>query len=42
MGRTQSKDHKIGTYEMKKILLSCFDEKIYIPLYDRLVLGYQT
>ena len=42
MSKTQSKDHRIGTYEMKKILLSCFDEKIYIPLYDRLALGCQT
>ena len=28
--RTQSKYHKIGTYEIKKISLSCFDNKIYI------------
>ena len=30
MNRIQSKDHRIGTYEMNKILLSCFDNKIYI------------
>ena len=27
MNRIQSKDHKIGTYEISKIFLSCFDEK---------------
>ena len=30
MNRIQSKDHKIGTYEINKISLSCFDNKIYI------------
>ena len=30
MSRIQSKDHKIGTYEINKISLSCFDDKIYI------------
>ena len=30
MNRIQSKDHKIGTYEINKISLSCFDDKIYI------------
>ena len=30
MNRIQSKDHKTGTYEIKKISLSCFDDKIYI------------
>ena len=30
MNRTQSKDHKIGTYEIKKTSLSCFEDKIYI------------
>ena len=30
MNRIQSKDHKIGTYEISKISLSCFDNKIYI------------
>ena len=28
--RIQSKDHKIGTYEINKISLSCFEDKIYI------------
>ena len=28
MSSIQSKDHRIGTYEIKKILLSCFDNKI--------------
>ena len=26
MNRIQSKDHKIGTYEVNKISLSCFDD----------------
>ena len=30
MKRTQSKKHKIGTYEVKKISVSCFDDKRYI------------
>ena len=30
MNRIQSKDHKIGTYEINKISLSCFYDKIYI------------
>ena len=30
MNRSQSKDHKMGTYEIKKISLSCFQDKIYI------------
>ena len=40
--RIQSKDHRIGTYEIHKILLSCFDDKIYIQNneYDGLALGY--
>ena len=28
MNRIQSKDHKIETYEINKISLPCFDEKI--------------
>ena len=28
--KIQSKDHKIGTYEIKKISLSCFDDRISI------------
>ena len=31
MNRIQSKNHKIGTYEINKISLSCFGDKIYIP-----------
>ena len=30
MTRIQSKDHKSGTYEVNKIFLSCFNDKIYI------------
>ena len=30
MKRIQSKDHKIETYEIKKISFRCFDDKIYI------------
>ena len=30
MDRIQSKDHKIGTYKIKKISLSYFDDEIYI------------
>ena len=42
MNRIQSKDHRIGTYEMNKISLSCFDGKIYIQHNGRdgLALGY--
>ena len=44
INRIQSKDHKIETYEINKISLSCFDDKIYIQdnLYDVLVLAYQS
>ena len=44
MNRIQSKDHRIGTYEINKISLSCFDDKIYTQNngYDRLALGYQS
>ena len=43
MTRIQSKDHKIGTYEINKISLSCFDDKTYIQKngYDGLAPGYQ-
>ena len=43
MYRIQSKDHKIGTQEINKILLSCFDDKMYIQNNgcDGLALGYQ-
>ena len=30
MKRIQSKKHKIGTYEINKISLSCFDDKRYV------------
>ena len=42
MNRIQSKDHKIGSYEINKISLSCLDNKIYIQNngYNGLVLGY--
>ena len=30
MNRNQSKDYRIRTYEIKKISLSCFDDKINI------------
>ena len=41
MNRIQSKDHRIGTYEINKNSLSSFDEKIYIQNngYDGLALG---
>ena len=44
MNRIQSKDHKIGIHQIKKILLSCFDNKIYIQNngYDILALDYQV
>ena len=37
-----SKDHRIGTYEINKISLPCFDGKIYIQNngYHGLALGY--
>ena len=44
MNRIQSRDHKIGTYEINKISLSCFDDKIYIQSNgcDGLAVGYQS
>ena len=41
MNIIQSKDHRIGTYDVNKILLSCFDDKIYIQIYryDGLAVG---
>ena len=42
--RIQSKYQRMGTYEINKISLSCFHDKIYIYIqnngYDRLALGY--
>ena len=36
INRIQSKDDKIiGTYEVNKISLSCFDDKIFIQNYGR-------
>ena len=34
MNRIQSKDHRIETYEINKISLSCFDDKIYLQKMD--------
>ena len=44
INRAQSKDHRIETHEINKILLSFFDNKMYIQNngYDGLVLGYQS
>ena len=41
INRIQSKDHKIRTYEINKISLSCFDDKINIQNNgcDELALG---
>ena len=38
----QSKDHRIGNYEINRISLSCFEDKIYIQnnVCDGLALGY--
>ena len=42
MSGIESKNHRIWTYEIRKISLSCFDDKIYIQNngYDGLGLGY--
>ena len=42
LNRVQSKDYRVGTYEIYKILLSCFDDKIYIQSNgcDGLAVGY--
>ena len=44
MNRIQIKDHKIRTSEIKKIYLTCLDDKIYILNNgsDGLALGYQS
>ena len=44
MNRIQSKDHRIETYDINKISLSCFNDKIYIQNngYDGLALGYYS
>ena len=42
VNRIQSKDHRIGTDEINKISLPCFNDKIYIQnnRYDELTLCY--
>ena len=42
MNRIQSKNQRVRTYEINKISLSCFDDKIDIQNngYNGLVLGY--
>ena len=42
MNRIQSKDHRIGPYEINKISLSCLNDKIYIQknVCYALALGY--
>ena len=42
MNRTQSENHKVWTYKINRVFLSCFDDKIYILNieYDGLALGY--
>ena len=44
MNRIQSKDHRIGTYGIKKIPLPIFDDKIYIQTngYNGLGLAYHS
>ena len=38
--RIQSKKHKLGTYEINKISLSCFDDKRYVQDDSISTLGY--
>ena len=42
MDMIQSKDYRIGSYEINKIYLSCFNDKIYIQNneFDGLALDY--
>ena len=44
MNKIQSKHDRIRTYEINKISLSYFDNKIYMQNngYDELALGYQS
>ena len=44
MNRIQIKDHRIETYGINKISLSCFEDKIYIQKnrYEGFALGYQS
>ena len=32
MNRIQNKDHRIGNYEINKLSLSCFDDKIFLTV----------
>ena len=43
MNIIQIKDHRIGTYKINAISLSCFIDKLYIQnnVYDEIALGYQ-
>ena len=42
MNRIQSKDRRIGSYEINQVSLFCFGDKIHIQKngYNRLALGY--
>ena len=42
INRIQSKGHRLGTYEINKVSVYCFDDKIYVQNngYDGLVSGY--
>ena len=40
MKRIQSKNHKLGAYEIDKISLSCFDDKIHVLDDGIHMLGY--
>ena len=40
MKRIESKKHKLGTYEIDKISLSCFDDKRYVVDYEIHTLAY--
>ena len=44
VNRIQTKEHRIGTHEINKMSLSCFDDKLYIQNngYDGLALGYKS
>ena len=44
MNVIESENHNKGTYKIKKISLSCFDDKMLILNngYDGLSLGYQS
>ena len=40
MKRIQSKKHKLETYEIDKVSLSCFDDKRYVCIYGIYTLHY--